>query len=68
MTIALEPPNGCLGCNREKMEAYLKFQGVDLGRLTEVPRPRHNWSDIVCCPECGRAWLVTPASQEGRKS
>lgn len=26
--------------------------------MTEVPRPRHAWSDIAICPNCGRAWLM----------
>lgn len=30
--------------------------------LSEVPRPRHAWPDILCCPHggCGRAFLVVP--------
>lgn len=68
MTISVDMPSGCLGCNREKVEAYLKIQNVDLGRFTEVPRPRHKWSDVVCCGECGRAWLVAPASKEAGRA
>jgi hypothetical protein len=28
--------------------------------LVFVPPPRHNWPDVLVCPNegCGRAWLV----------
>lgn len=28
--------------------------------LAPVPLPRHNWPDVLVCPNegCGRAWLV----------
>ena len=26
--------------------------------LTEVPRPRHAWNDLLVCPDCERAWMV----------
>lgn len=28
--------------------------------IAEVPMPRHNWTDVIICPNegCGRAWLV----------
>ena len=29
-------------------------------RLSLVPRPRHAWSDVLCCPNCDRAFLVIP--------
>jgi hypothetical protein len=61
-----EAPHGCLGCNLEKMEAFFKAQGLPTDRFTEVPRPRHAWGDIICCPDCGRAWLVTPAIPAAR--
>lgn len=25
--------------------------------ISEVPRPRHNWGDVMICDQCGRAWL-----------
>ena len=28
--------------------------------LTEIPRPRHAWPDVLVCPNCGRAFLLTP--------
>ncbi|MEU0393844.1 hypothetical protein ABZ208_13875 [Streptomyces sp. NPDC006208] len=33
-------------------------------QLAEVPRPRHDWGDVVHCPNdgCGRSFLVTPAT------
>jgi hypothetical protein len=36
-------------------------------RLAEVPVPRHNWTDVLVCPNegCGRAWLVVP-EEEGK--
>lgn len=51
-------PNGCLGCNQEPIKAYFIGEGYDLAAFAEVPRPRHNWGDVVCCDDCGRAWLI----------
>jgi len=35
-------------------------------RLVEVPVPRHNWGDVLVCPNegCGRAWLVVPEEEK----
>jgi hypothetical protein len=35
-------------------------------RLVGVPMPRHNWGDVLVCPNegCGRAWLVLPEKEE----
>jgi hypothetical protein len=35
--------------------------GVD---LTEVPRPRHAWGDVLNCPNdgCGRSFMVRQTS------
>lgn len=32
--------------------------------LSEVPRPRHAWSDALPCPNCGRCFLKVPADLE----
>ena len=24
----------------------------------EVPRPRHAWGDVLCCPHCDKAFLI----------
>lgn len=58
-----QDPTGCLGCNTEKVKAFLLSKGVSLNRFHEVPRPRHKWGDVVCCDECGRAWLIAPEKQ-----
>lgn len=29
--------------------------------LSEVPKPRHVWNDVLVCPWCDRAFLVLPA-------
>jgi hypothetical protein len=36
-------------------------------QLTEVPRPRHAWSDILNCPNegCERSFMVAPAYNAG---
>ncbi len=40
--------------------------------LTEVPRPRHDWGDVVVCPnsndageECGRAFMAREVKDDG---
>jgi hypothetical protein len=30
--------------------------------MVEVPVPRHAWTDVLVCPNCGRAWLITPVA------
>ena len=37
-------------------------------RLVGVPTPRHNWRDVLVCPNegCGRAWLVLPPEEEAK--
>ena len=57
-------PDGCLGCNREDLESFMLEKGMDLSRFTEVPRPRHEWGDVVTCGECGRAWLIAPKEEK----
>ena len=52
--------HGCLACNKEEVEAMLLANGADLTRFTQVPRPRHAWGDVLCCSECGAAWLIAP--------
>jgi hypothetical protein len=56
--------SGCLGCNKEAVEDYLRRHGEDPGRFIEVPRPTHDWKDIACCTKCGRAWLALPGRTE----
>lgn len=45
----------------------LKCEVPDEVELSEVPAPRHNWGDVVTCPNgeaegldapCGRAFMV----------
>jgi hypothetical protein len=59
----MDTPSGCLGCNTEPVKNFLEEHGIDPNKFTEVPRPRHDWSDINCCNECGRAWLL-PTEEE----
>ena len=33
-------------------------------RVSEVPRPRHKWNDVLVCPNCGRAWLIHKESMD----
>lgn len=62
----VEVPKGCLGCNPEAVRSMLEGMNIDTSLISEVPRPRHNWGDVVCCDECGRAWMIRPADgQEG---
>jgi hypothetical protein len=44
-----------------EIECSLKCAVPDGVKMTEVPRPRHNWGDVLVCPhdECGRAFLVS---------
>lgn len=51
-------PSGCLGCNTQPITDYFVSQGYDVSAFSEVPRPRHDWGDVVCCDDCGRAWLI----------
>ena len=50
-------PKGCLGCNPEEVGPVLERRGI---KVEEVPRPRHAWGDVLCCDECGRAWMLMP--------
>jgi hypothetical protein len=36
-------------------------------RLAPVPTPRHNWGDVLVCPNegCGRAWLKLEVDRAG---
>lgn len=64
--MADETPHGCLGCNKDAVEAFFKAQGLPLDVFKEVPRPRHKWNDVICCPECGKAWLKVPKPEGER--
>lgn len=61
---AVENPSGCLGCNPEPIKAALVAKGMDPAWFEEVPRPRHAWSDVLPCGECGRCWLFRRSSTE----
>ena len=47
-----------------QIDCPLRCQIPDDWNLTQVPRPRHNWDDVIICPNtedcCNAAFLVTP--------
>lgn len=52
-----------------KMECPMNCDVPDGVKLAEVPRPRHQWGDVLACPngkevECERAFLVVPKTGE----
>jgi len=57
-------PKGCLGCNPEGVGPVLERRGI---KVEEVPRPRHAWGDVLCCNECGRAWMLMPRASDQKK-
>jgi len=58
--MATEYPKGCLSCNEQEIRTLLLARGVDINRFQAVPTPRHQWSDISVCGDCGQAWLILP--------
>jgi Lar family restriction alleviation protein len=60
MTAPLDtPPTGCLNCNRDAVTAYFAQLKIDPARFQLIPRPRHAWSDIVPCDQCGACWIAS---------
>lgn len=57
-------PPGCPGCNPDEILPLLDRRGI---KVEEVPRPGHSWSDVVCCDDCGRAWLLMPGVTDVKK-
>lgn len=58
-----ETPEGCVGCNPDEVRPLLERHGI---KVEEVPRPRHAWTDVVCCTKCGRAWLLLPRKSSSK--
>ncbi|MEU7323346.1 hypothetical protein ABZ682_22765 [Streptomyces griseoviridis] len=45
-----------------RLDRAEKYEIPEGASLTEVPRPRHDWGDVVHCPNdgCGQPFLATP--------
>lgn len=67
-----EIPSGCLKCNHDEVVAFLmdveNYTEGDIERFVEVPRPRHKWSDIIVCLDCGVTHLVMPRKDTNDES
>ena len=63
-----EEPEGCLSCNRDAIVDWFHRIGVtdeQIARIHPIPTPRHAWSDVIVCDQCGQAHLFIKETNNG---